>query len=118
MNPTLINSENLVLKSKDVVSDWQNLIFEGDGYYNDDSQSIIFDDNGVEIFIGFEITISGNHWYKPASHMEPEDGEVNITSVDINVNAFMIDDVDTDFDSDMKNKLTNIIKSHLDQYLD
>jgi hypothetical protein len=45
--------------------------------------------------------------------MEPEDGEVNITSVDINVNAFLIDDSDVEFDSDMKKILTNIVKNQL-----
>ena len=113
MDSTLINMENLVLKSKDVVGDWESLIYEGDGYYNDEFQSLTFDSNGVEILIGFEITIRGNHWYKPASYMEPEDGEVNITSVDINVNAFLIDDSDVEFDSDMKKKLTNIVKNQL-----
>ena len=113
MDSTLINMENLLLKSKDVVSDWENLICEGDGYYNDEFQSLTFDNNGVEIFIGFEITIRGNHWYKPASYMEPEDGEVNITDVDINVNAFMIDDSDVEFDIDMKKILTNIVKNQL-----
>jgi hypothetical protein len=113
MDSTLINMENLVLKSKDVVGDWESLIYEGDGYYNDEFQSLTFDSNGVEILIGFEITIRGNHWYKPASYMEPEDGEVNITDVDINVNAFLIDDSDVEFDSDMKKKLTNIVKNQL-----
>jgi len=45
--------------------------------------------------------------------MEPEDGEVNITDVDINVNAFMIDDSDVEFDVDMKKILTNIVKNQL-----
>lgn len=103
MDSTLIKTENLVLKSKDVVSDWENLICEGDGYFNDQFQSLTFDMNGVEVFIGFEITIRGNHWYKPASYMEPEDGEVNITSVDIDINSLMIDDEDVEFQSFQSN---------------
>jgi len=109
----VIDFDNLVLTDKDVFNDWENLICEHDGYYNQDSQALYFDYKGLEVVIGFELTIRGWYWYKPASYMEPEDGETEITDIDIDVNYLWIGDNEVLIDNDLKKTLTIVVKKYV-----
>lgn len=109
----VIDFDNLVLTSKEVFDDWEYLIVENDGYYSEDFQYLNFDFKGIEVCIGFELTIRGTHWYIPESYMEPADGEVNITDVEIDVNFLMIDDNELAVDKDLKKTLTEVVKKYV-----
>jgi len=109
----VIDFDNLVLTDKDVFGDWENLICEHDGYYNQDSQALYFDYKGLEVVIGFELTIRGWYWYKPASYMEPEDGEIKITDVNIYVNFLSIGDNEFSVDKDLRKTLTEVVEKYV-----
>jgi len=109
----VIDFDNLVLTDKDVFDDWEYLICEHDGSYSQDLQSLYFDYKGLEVVIGFELTIRGWSWYKPASYMEPEDGETKITDVDICVDFLSIGDNEVSVDKDLRKTLTEVVKKYV-----
>lgn len=109
----VIDFDNLVLTSKEVFDDWECLICEHDGYYSEEEQYLNFDFKGIEVSIGFELTIKGWSWYRPASYMEPEDGEVNITDVDIDVNYLLVADEEVVVDKDLKKTLSEVVKKYV-----
>jgi hypothetical protein len=109
----VIDFDNLVLTDKDVFDDWEYLICEHDGSYSQDSQYLYFDYKGLEVVIGFELTIRGWSWYKPSSYMEPEDGETEITDVDIDVDYLSIECEEIVPDKDLKKTLTEVVKKYV-----
>jgi hypothetical protein len=109
----VIDFDNLVLTSKEVFDEWEYLICENDGYYSQDLQALYFNYKGLEVVIGFELTIRGWSWYKPASYMEPEDGETHITDVEIDVDFFSIEDEEVTIDKELKNTLTEVVKKYV-----
>ena len=67
----------------------------------------------MDVVIGFELTIRGWSWYKPASYMEPEDGETHITDVEIDVDFFSIEDEEVTIDKDLKKTLLEVVKKYV-----
>jgi hypothetical protein len=109
----VIDFDNLVLTDKDVFGDWEDLICEYDGYYSQESQTLFFDFKDIEVIIGFDLAISGTHWYQPASYMQPEEGETEITDINIDVNYLWIGDDEVKIDSDLKKTLTAVVKKYV-----
>jgi len=109
----VIDFNDLVLTDKDVFGDWEYLICENDGCFSQDSQALYFDYKGLEVVIQFELTIRGNFWYTPASYMEPEDGETNITDVEIDVNYLSIESEEIIPDKALKKTLSEVVKKYV-----
>jgi hypothetical protein len=89
-----IELENLTITDIDVFGDWESLIFENSGEYSSEGQYICFDYFKQEVFVEFSLRISGDFWYIPESYLQPAEGEVNITSVEVSISTFTIDDVE------------------------
>lgn len=109
----VIYFDNLVLKSKEVFNEWEYLIVEHDGSYSEDDQFLYFDFKGIEVCIGFRLTIKGWYWYQPPSYMEPEEGETHITDVDIDINYLSIADEELVIDKDLKKTLSDVVKKYV-----
>jgi hypothetical protein len=109
----VIDFDNLVLTDKDVFGDWECLIYENDGRYSQESQALFFDFKGIEVIIGFDLAISGTSWYQPASYMQPEEGETEITDIDIDVDYLWIGDDEIKIDNDLKKTLTEVVKKYV-----
>lgn len=109
----VIDFNNLVLTNKDVFGDWEYLIDDNDGHYSQESQALFFDFKGIEVIIGFDLAISGTSWYQPASYMQPEEGETEITDVDIDVNYLSIGDNEVKIDIGLKKTLTEVVKKYV-----
>ena len=116
MNSTehVIDFDKLVLTSKDVFDDYDYLICENDGYYSENDQYLYFDFKGIEVIIGFDLAIRGWSWYQPASYMEPEDGEVHITDIEVDVNYLSISDEELTIDKELKKTLELVVKKYVD----
>lgn len=109
----VIDFDNLVLTDKDVFSDFEYLIVEHDGYYSENDQYLYFDFKGIEVCVGFELSIRGWYWYQPSTYMEPEDGETHITDVSVDVNYLMIADEEVIIDNDLKKTLELVVKKYI-----
>lgn len=109
----VMNFDNLVFKSKEVFSDWEYLICENDGSYSQDLQYMTFDYNGSEVCVGFTLSIRGNYWYSPATYMSPEEGDVRITDVEVDVDYLSIDDNELSFDKEVAKTLEKVVKKYI-----
>lgn len=109
----VVDFDNLILTSKEVYDEWEYLISEHDGYYSQKNQNIYFDFKGIEICVGFELTIRGWSWYRPSSYMEPEDGEVKITSVEIDVEYLLVADEEVALDKELKKTLEIVVNKYV-----
>jgi hypothetical protein len=113
---TLINLdfENLRLIDKDVISEWYSLIIDDeDGNFSAKNQTLSFSFGNSEILAEFDLNVSGVHTYIPGGYLEPEENEVEITSIDVTINNLFIDDEKIDnseiikyFEVNIKNYLS------------
>lgn len=87
-----IDTQKLIIVDREVFADWENLIVENDGDYSQSEQWINFKFGPHTIDISFNLRIIGHHWYVPESYLQPSEGEVHITDVDVTISDFTIDD--------------------------
>ena len=52
------NIQNLKVKEKCTVTDWDYLIYEGDGYFTKEDQFIVFDYDGLDFVVSFKLSVS------------------------------------------------------------
>lgn len=109
----VIDFDNLVLTSKEVYSDWKYLISENDGHYSEDSQFLYFDYKGIEVIIGFELTLRGWSYYQPENFDQPSYGDERITDVEIGVNYLMIGEEEVSLDENLQKTLTQVVKKYV-----
>ncbi len=109
-----LNLNDLIIKEKEVVSDWEELICEDeDEYFTRDDQYILFDMNGIEVSICFGLTVRGRVTSDPGDYWTPPSCEVDILDVDVDVTDFYVDDIDVKLDKDLTRKLESLVKKYL-----
>ncbi len=109
-----LNLNDLVVKEKEIVSDWEELICEDeDEYFTRDDQYILFDMNGIDVLISFELTVRGRVTSDSGDYWTPPSCEVDIVEVDIDVTDFYVDDIDVQLDKDLTRKLESLVKKYL-----
>lgn len=109
----VIDFDNLVLTGKEVFKDWEDLIVENEGHYTAQDQFLFFAYKGSEVTIGFTLSISGDWWYTPSSYMEPAEGQVNITGLQIQVDLLSIADKEVELDGSLKKTLQLVVEKYI-----
>ena len=105
-----IDFNNLEVKDKYVDSDWDELICEHEGCFTSNDQYIIFNCNGIEVSINFELCVSGCVSYDAGDYWTPPYSETNITDVDVDITSILVDDYDVYLDKETLRFLENKIK--------
>lgn len=108
-----VNLNNLKIIDKDVVEDWEDLICENEGSFTRDCQYMIFDCDGVEVNINFELSVSGRVDHDPGDYWTPPYTDVDITEFDVTITDFYIDDYDVELTKEMKRLLEKVVKNNL-----
>ncbi len=109
-----LNLNDLVVKEKEIVSDWEELICESeDGYFTHDGQYILFDMGGIEVLISFELTVRGRVTSDSGDYWTPPSCEVDIVNVEVDVTDFYVDDIDVQLDKDLSKTLESLVKKYL-----
>lgn len=112
--PYTLNLNDLVLKEKEVVGDWEELICEDeDESFTRDDQYILFDMNGIEVSVNFELSVRGRVTSDSGDYWTPPSCEVDILGVDVDVTDFFIDDYDVVLDRELSKKLELLVKKYL-----
>lgn len=109
-----IDFNNLKVKEKDVVREWEGLICENDGSFSEGGQMVVFDHCGVEVTVYFKLSLRGWYTYTPATYYQPEEGEVNITDVDFDVEEVYIDDYEVELTKELVKVLEGSLKKHIE----
>lgn len=114
---TLINLdfENLRLIDKDVITEWHTLIVEDeDNRFSAYNQTLTFSYGNSEILIDFNLSVTGKHTHEPGGYLQPEYNDVDITSIDVEINNLFIDDEKIDNSETIKYFEVNI-KNYLSE---
>lgn len=112
--PYVLNLNDLVIKDKEIVTDWEELICEDeDECFTRDDQYIIFDMNGIEVCVNFELTVQGRVTSDAGDYWTPPSCDVDIVDVDIYLTGFLIDDYDVVLDKELSKKIESIVKKYL-----
>ena len=110
----VLNLNDLVIKEKEVVSDWEELICEDeDEYFTRDDQYILFDMNGIEVSVNFELTVRGRVYSDPGDYWTPPSCDVDIVSVEVDVSDLFIDDYDVLLDRELTKTMESLVKKYL-----
>ena len=108
-----VNLNNLKIKDKDVVDDWEDLICENEGSFTRDCQYMIFDCDGREVNVNFELYVSGRVDHDPGDYWTPPYTDVDITDFDVTITDVFIDDWDVELTKEMKRTLEKVVKNNL-----
>lgn len=112
--PYTLNLNDLVVKDKDIVKDWEELICEDeDECFTRDDQWILFDMNGIEVSVNFELTVRGRVTSDAGDYWTPPSCDVDIVDVDVDVTYLLIDDYEVVLDRELSKKLESIVKKYL-----
>lgn len=107
------NTKSLKLKEKDVFEDWQDCIFENDGQFQKDDQYMMFDLNGTEVVVFFDLNVSGSISHDDGDYWTPSHTEIDIEDVDVNLTSIFIDDYEVQLNESVKSQFKSLIKNNL-----
>jgi hypothetical protein len=107
-----VNLNNLIITDKEVVGDWEDLICEN-GSFTKDCQYMIFDCDGVEVNINFELCVNGRVDHDPGDYWTPPYTDVDITDFYVTITDVYIDDYDVELTKEMKKMLEKVVESNL-----
>jgi hypothetical protein len=107
-----LNLSNMVLSSKSVTSDLEYLITENDGHFQDDSQYMIFDHNGIEVVVWFQLDLRGVSSIRRGSYMEPDEYDFNITNTDIDITSVTVNDEEIEYD-EIESQLIKLVTKNI-----
>jgi hypothetical protein len=74
---------------------------------------MIFDCDGIEVNVNFELYVSGRVDHDPGDYWTPPYTDVDITDFDVTITEVYIDDYDVELTKEMKRTLEKVVKNNL-----
>lgn len=108
----IFNLNKMVLTYKSLYSDLEYLITESNDHLQDDSQYMIFDLDGSEVVIWFQIDLSGFSSVIRGSYMEPDEFEFDITNFEIDITSVTFNDEEIEF-NEIESDLVKLITKNI-----
>ena len=94
-------------------SDWEELICENEGSFSKDEEYMIFDSNGIEIVVNYELSVSGRVDYDPGDYYTPPYSDFDITYEDIFISSVTIDGYELELSKETKSLFEKEVKKKL-----
>lgn len=108
------NIQNLKVKEKCTVTDWDYLIYEGDGYFTKEDQFIVFDYDGLDFVVSFKLSVSGDIMHINGDWWNDSYTEVRITKIDVEIDSMSLDEVELELLTPQFTKsVVELIKNNL-----
>jgi len=90
--------------------DMSELIIENDGYIKKDCQYMTFDYLGIEVSVGFEMSVSGRYSSDPGDYWTPPSSDCDIEDIEIDIVDLTIDEYDVELTKEITDILEELIK--------
>jgi hypothetical protein len=105
------NLSNATLKNKDFTpsSNFEDLIFEGEGYASLSDEYMDLSCDGFEIVINYSVDLSGRISYSRGDYWTPSYTEVEVDDVDITINSITIDEYEVDLTPELTSVFEKIV---------
>lgn len=94
-------------------SDWDELICENEGRFVKEDEFIMFDMNGLELVVTFDLDVSGRIDYDPGDYYTPPYTDVDITDEDIDIKQITLDEYDVELDKELKIIFSELIQKNI-----
>lgn len=109
-----LNFNKMTLQDGDFIKydDWFDKIYE-DGGFTNDYQYMIFNSNGVEIVVDFQLIVSGSIIRDNGDYYTPPSVDVDIDEYTVNITGLHVDEWEVSLNRDLEKLLEVEIKKHL-----
>ena len=102
--------KNIKLINQSVTGDWEQKIYENDGSFSDKDLYMVFDMNGDEVIINFDIVVCAKIKSCFGDFLTAPSQDITNIDVDVEITGFSINDNESDF---VKKDIEDIVKTHL-----
>lgn len=113
MNTVNFNDIKLVDGQFTKSSMWEELVFENEGSFSQDEQSMIFECGDNEVAINFNYCVDAHIDEDRGDYYTPSSTEAVIDDVDVTIESVYINDVETNVDSETFAFFTRLVKREL-----
>lgn len=110
-----LDTKNLKLVDYDCTKSdsWGELICENEGSFNKEDEYLVFDMNGLELIVSYDLSVSGKIDYYPGDYYTPSFTDVEITDEDITITQVTLDDYEIEITKDLNLLFLGIIKKYV-----
>jgi hypothetical protein len=92
---------------------WEELICENEGHFSSESEFMLFEVNGLDLVIIYDLDVSGRVDYDPGDYWNPPYSDFEITDETINVTEVTLDDYNIELTKELKELFSEVIKKNL-----
>lgn len=93
--------------------EWEELICENEGHFIRESEFMIFEVDGLDLVITYDLEVSGRIDYDPGDYYTPPYSDCEITHEDIDVTEVTLDDYNIELTKELKSLFSEVIKKNL-----
>jgi len=111
MTTATINTETIKLIDGDYIpsSEFENEIVENEGSFYDPDQFMTFEQNGLEVVVGYEICVDGYTIYDAGDYFTPPYASVEVGSVDITIKSIEINEFEVELTPELEKAFEIVI---------
>lgn len=116
MNTYLLDTSkinNLVDSDCKKSDEWEELIYENEGHFSREGEFMLFDVDGLDLLINYDIEVSGRIDYDPGDYFTPPCSDYKITYEAIDVTEVILDDYNIELTKELKKLFSEVIKKKL-----
>ena len=93
--------------------EWEELICENEGHFIRECEFMIFEVDGLDLVITYDLSVSGRIEYDPGDYYTPPYSDCEITYEDIDVTEVTLDDYNIELTKELKMLFSEVIKKNL-----
>jgi hypothetical protein len=93
--------------------EWEELICENEGHFSREGEFMLFDVDGLDLLIIYDIEVSGRIDYDPGDYFTPPYSDYEITYEAIDVTEVILDDYNIELTKELKKLFSEVIKKKL-----
>ena len=111
LDPSRIN--NLVDSDCLKSDDWEELICENEGHFSREGEFMIFEVDGLDLVISYDLEVSGRVEYDPGDYWTPPYSDFEVTNETIDVTEVTLDDYEIELTTELKFLFSEVVKKNL-----
>lgn len=110
-----LNPKDLKFLDSDCIKsqDWEELICENEGSFSREGEYMIFDMNGIELVISYDLSVSGRIDYDPGDYYTPPSCDIDISYEDISVTDVTLDEYDIELTKELRLLFSDVVKKFI-----
>jgi hypothetical protein len=105
--------KNLVDSDCLKADDWEELICENEGHFSREGEFMIFEVDGLDLVISYDLEVSGRVEYDPGDYWTPPYSDFEVTNETIDVTEVTLDDYEIELTKELKFLFSEVVKKNL-----